>query len=93
VRLRRRSRGPLLAPPFFIWTPLDGESHGRQLPSRNAERLEAFREKTSLQEARELCRIVPGDHIEVGFRPELLSDPKAPPHVRDAIRAGINHCR
>jgi len=40
----------------------------RQLPSRNAERLEAFREKTSLQEARELCRIVSGHHVEVGFR-------------------------
>ena len=44
------------------------ESHGRRLPSRNAERLEAFREKTSLQEARELCRIMSGHHVEVGFR-------------------------
>jgi pimeloyl-ACP methyl ester carboxylesterase len=47
---------------------LHGESYGRQLPSRNAERLEAFREKTSLQESRELCRIVSGHHVEVGFR-------------------------
>jgi hypothetical protein len=36
--------------------------------SSSAERLEAFREKTSLQEARELCRIVSGHHVEVGFR-------------------------
>jgi AraC-like DNA-binding protein len=42
--------------------------HGRRRPSRNVGQLEAFREKTRPQEAREFRRIVPGHHVEVGFR-------------------------
>ena len=46
---------------FLVRTPVAGSA-------ASGARLEAFREKTSLQEARELCGIVSWHHVEVGFR-------------------------